>query len=60
YKGSNKVLTVVNLSSEKQTVNIPMTSSKLYKLGAAKPTVIGKNLKLTLSSSGYAVYSTKK
>jgi len=60
YKGSNKVLTVVNLTSEKQTVNIPMTSSKLYKLGAAKPTAIGKNLKLTLTSSGYAVYSTKQ
>jgi glycosidase len=60
YKGSNKVLTVVNLTSEKQTVNIPMTTGKLYKLGAAKPTVIGKNLKLTLTSSGYAVYSSKQ
>jgi hypothetical protein len=50
----------VNLTSEKQAVNIPMTSTKLYKLGAAKPTVVGKNLKLTLTSSGYAVYSTKQ
>jgi hypothetical protein len=37
-----------------------MTSGKLYKLGSAKPTVIGKNLKLTLTASGFAVYSTKQ
>jgi glycosidase len=58
-KGTNKVLTVINLTTEKQTVTLTTTSSKLYKLGAKKATTIGHSLKLTLTASGYAVYSTK-
>jgi glycosidase len=58
-KGTNKVLTVINLTSEKQTVTLTTTSSKLYKLGAKKTTSIGSRFELTLSASGYALYSTK-
>jgi glycosidase len=58
-KGTNKVLTVINLTTEKQTVTLTTTSSKLYKLGAKKATTIGHSLKLSLAASGYALYSTK-
>jgi len=58
-KGTNKVLTVINLTTEKQTVTLTTTSSKLYKLGAKKATTIGHSLKLSLPASGYALYSTK-
>jgi len=58
-KGTNKVLTVINLTTEKQTVTLTTTSSKLYKLGAKKATSIGHSLKLSLAVSGYALYSTK-
>jgi glycosidase len=58
-KGTNKVLTVINLTSEKQEVTLTTTSSKLYKLGAKKATSIGRSLNLSLSASGYSLYSTK-
>lgn len=58
-KGSNKVLTVINLTTEKQAVTLTTTSSKLYKLGAKKATSIGSRFELTLAASGYALYSTK-
>jgi hypothetical protein len=58
-KGTNKVLTVINLTADKQEVTLNTTSSKLYKLGAKKATTIGHSLKLSLAASGYALYSTK-
>ena len=58
-RGTNRVITVINLDDSKQVVNVSTTSGKLYKLGATKPTTIGTNLKLTLSGNGYALYSTK-
>jgi glycosidase len=58
-RGTNRVITVINLDDSKQVVNVSTTSGKLYKLGATKPTTIGTNLKLTLTGNGYALYSTK-
>jgi 1,4-alpha-glucan branching enzyme len=58
-KGTSKVITVINLTTQKQTVTLTTTSSKLYKLGAKKATSIGHSLKLSLPASGYALYSTK-
>jgi len=58
-KGTNKVLTVINLTSEKQIVTVPTSAGKMFKLGATKATSIGSSLRLSIAASGYALYSTK-
>jgi len=59
-KGTNRVLTVINLTGTRQVVTIPTTSGSYYALGATKATKVGKSLKLTLAGHGYAVYSSKR
>ncbi len=58
-RGSDKVLTVINLTDSKQTVNVSTPSGKMFKLGATKATSIGSTLRLSIAASGYALYSTK-
>jgi glycosidase len=59
-KGSNRVVTVVNLTDQRQVVSVSTTASKMYKLGALTPTSVGTRLNLTIPASGYVLYSTKR
>jgi len=59
-KGTNRVITVINLTGTKQTVTVTTTAGTYYALGATKPTKISKSLKLNVSARGYAVYSSKR
>lgn len=56
--GSNRVLTIVNLSLTDQTATVSPGAGKLYPFGAVKQIVVGKSLSLTLPGSGFAIYSS--
>ena len=58
-KGSNRVITVINLTGSKQVVNVSTTAGSYFALGATKATKFSSSVKITLTASGYALYSTK-
>jgi glycosidase len=58
-KGSNRVITVINLTGSKQVVNVSTTAGSYFPLGATKATKFSSSVKITLTASGYALYSTK-
>jgi glycosidase len=58
-KGSNRVITVINLTGSKQVVNVSTTAGSYFALGATKATKFSSSVRITLAASGYALYSTK-